>query len=487
MVEKSTNFNILWITTDQQRYDTINYLNNPYINTPNLDRLCQEGVAFTKAYCQSTVCTPSRASFLTGLYPSTIHVNRNGNEYFPDNVELITKTLSDIGYDCGLAGKLHIASAWTGKEKRTADGYKTFKYSHSPSQGFNKGNEYLKWLEKQGVNLDNIFKDKDKKREDSYKGGYQEDVTPSLRQASWCTEQAIEFISEKRDKPWLFSLNFFTPHPPYDGPGIYKQKYLDGELPEPLFHEKDLILQKKLKNAYHQTSNPQKINNSKDMIASYYANIELVDKQVGCLLNILEETGQRDNTIVIFMSDHGEMLGDHGLTQKGCRFYEGAVRVPLIISCPTELKSGKIYDNIVELTDLVPTIADITGLDISTNKGKKLAGKSLLPIFKKENTKESHREYVRCEYYDALNMHAPYNPEKHNPTYATMYFDGKYKIIVYHTLDTGELYDLEQDPDEYNNLWDCIETKDIKMDLLKKSFDSSIVFTDPGPLQIGRY
>ena len=100
--------NILWICTDQQRWDTVHCLNNPHIHTPVVDRLCAEGVAFSRTYCQSPVCQPSRASFLTGLYANTIHVNRNGNAYFPVNerVRLITRRLADRGYDCGLAGKL---------------------------------------------------------------------------------------------------------------------------------------------------------------------------------------------------------------------------------------------------------------------------------------------------------------------------------------------------------------------------------------------
>ena len=93
--------NILWICTDQQRYDTIGALGNLSVSTPNIDSLVAEGVAFTHAYCQSPICTPSRASFLTGMYPSAIHVNGNGNDYFPDTFPLVTRTLADIGYDCG--------------------------------------------------------------------------------------------------------------------------------------------------------------------------------------------------------------------------------------------------------------------------------------------------------------------------------------------------------------------------------------------------
>ncbi|MCA9091783.1 MAG: sulfatase-like hydrolase/transferase, partial [Planctomycetaceae bacterium] len=113
--------NILWICTDQQRFDTIGALGNPYVSTPNMDRLVAEGVAFTHAYCQSPICTPSRASFLTGLYPSTVHINANGLESFPSHPPLVTKRLADLGYDCGLIGKLHLSSAYQRIEQRQTD------------------------------------------------------------------------------------------------------------------------------------------------------------------------------------------------------------------------------------------------------------------------------------------------------------------------------------------------------------------------------
>ncbi|MCG8306639.1 MAG: sulfatase-like hydrolase/transferase, partial [Cytophagales bacterium] len=158
--------NILWITTDQQRYNTIHSLGNDIIRTPNLDKLCDQGVAFTRAYCQSPICTPSRASFMTGLYPSQVHQNRNGNEYFPESkrVQLISKRLADAGYDCALSGKLHIASAWEGKEQRTNDGFRKFWLSHSPGQGAEAGtNAYIEWLKGKGVDPADIFQKKKKK------------------------------------------------------------------------------------------------------------------------------------------------------------------------------------------------------------------------------------------------------------------------------------------------------------------------------------
>jgi len=117
--------NIPWICTDQQRYDTIGALNNPHVQTPHIDRLLREGVAFTHAYCQSPICTPSRASFLTGTYPTRTRTTRNGNDAMaPGHLPLVTRLLADAGYDCGLIGKLHLSSAYRRSERRTDDGYR---------------------------------------------------------------------------------------------------------------------------------------------------------------------------------------------------------------------------------------------------------------------------------------------------------------------------------------------------------------------------
>jgi len=149
--------NVVWICTDQQRYDTINKLGNPWIKTPNLNKLCERGVAFSRAYCQSPICTPSRASFMTGLYPSCIPSNKNGNKNFRNNgagVSIVSRIFKEAGYQCGLVGKLHLASAFKGVENRIEDGYDFFKYSHAPFVESKKGNQYAQWLEQKGWNFD---------------------------------------------------------------------------------------------------------------------------------------------------------------------------------------------------------------------------------------------------------------------------------------------------------------------------------------------
>ncbi len=143
--------NILWICADQQRFDTIGALGNPHVHTPNLDRLVAEGVAFTHAHCQSPICTPSRASFLTGRYPSAVPLNTNGNGAFPSGEPLVTRRLADAGFDCGLVGKLHLAGAYWGRESRADDGYRFFRYSHAPRDDWPRGHDYADWLRARGA------------------------------------------------------------------------------------------------------------------------------------------------------------------------------------------------------------------------------------------------------------------------------------------------------------------------------------------------
>lgn len=475
--------NILWICTDQQRYDTIGALGNPHVSTPNIDSLVADGVAFTHAYCQSPICTPSRASFLTGMYPSATHVNGNGNDYFPETYPLVTRTLADIGYDCGLIGKLHLASAFRRIEPRADDGYRYWQYSHAPRDDWKKGHDYADWVRSKGYILGELTKNP-------------EGVPAELHQTTWCAEKTIEFIREERDGPWLASVNIYDPHPPFNPPQSYREQFDPADMPEPLFKESDLEQQHKLQQIDFQSKvkTPEELDirnpivpqspgrkhdstvgtrDAKTLKAAYYAMIKLIDDQLGRILETLNETGQRENTVIIFTSDHGEMLGDHGLIQKGCRFYEGLVRVPLIFSMPGYFESGLKSDALVELVDKVPTLLELAGLSIPDG----MHGRSLLPILRGEADANHHRDFVRCEYYDAL--------DQRDHSFATMFRDKRYKLIVYHGHEEGELYDLIDDPDEFNNLWHTPEKQNTKLDLLKRSFDASMFAMDSGPERVG--
>ena len=464
----TTKPNILWFCTDQQRFDTIAALGNPHIRTPNLNRLVAEGVAFSHAYCQSPICTPSRASFLTGMYPSSVHGCMNGNDLWADAAPLVTKLLAEAGYDCGLAGKLHLAGAHGRVEPRGDDGYRVFHWSHDPRDIWPQGHAYAEWLRGLG-------------RDPDYMINHPAETPPELHQTTWCTDRAIDFMNETRDRPWLMSVNVFDPHAPFDPPQTHLDRYEPASLPGPLFRPGDLVAQAKLAGTDFQ--NPGRDPESfqiREIMAAYYAMIELIDDNIGRLLDALEESGQRENTIVIFMSDHGEMLGDHGLLLKGCRFYEGLVRVPLIISWPGQVQQGLVSDALVELTDLAPTILEVCGLPVP----ERMQGKSLLPILTGQADPGRHRDFVRCEFYQALN---PDHRPEFEGSYATMIRDNRYKLVVYHGHDIGELFDLETDPGEFDNLWDDPAYADIRFRLLKQNFDALAFAVDVGPPQVTQF
>lgn len=474
--------NILWICTDQQRWDTIAALGNAHIRTPNIDRLIAEGVAFTRAYCQTPICTASRASFLTGRYPSTIHVNRNGNAYCPDGVGLITRQLADEGYDCGLAGKLHLSAAHGRVERRSDDGYRVFKWSHHPQpEDFwpTEQHDYQRWLRDQGVDWDEAI------GAETVEGWTEaaksrSGIAAEYHQTTWCATEAIDFMLEERDGPWLMSVNPFDPHPPFNPPAAYLRRMDVDDMPVPLFQPEEMESQLDFSGVDFQTTEPvdPSTYDARRMVAAYYAQIELIDDQVGRMLDALEESGQRENTIVIFTSDHGEMLGDHGLLWKGCRFYEALVHVPLVFSWPARIPQrvwGTHSDALVELTDIAPTLLEALELPIPGS----VQGISVLPILSGQASPGTHRDFVRCEYHDAL--------DRPHASHANMLYDGRYKLVVYHGQRVGELYDLEHDPHEFNNLWDDPPSQNIKHERIKRLFDAVMLATDEGQPRVGRY
>jgi arylsulfatase A-like enzyme len=463
--------NILWICTDQQRFDTVGALGNPYIHTPNIDRLVRNGVAFRNAFCQSPICTPSRASFLTGRYPSSIHGCMNGNDHWDEAAPLVTTRLAGAGYDCGLAGKLHLAGAQGRIEPRPVDdGYRVFHWSHHPQDDWQQDHAYADWIHSQGQVLAELYK-------------HPENIPPSLHQTTWCADRAIDFIAEEREGPWLMSVNPFDPHAPFDPPQEYLDRYDPDSLPGPWFRESDLAAQAKLAGIDFQTTarEPESFSIRK-IQAAYYAMIELIDHNVGRLLGALERNDQLENTVVVFTSDHGESLGDHGLLLKGCRFYEGLVRVPLIFSWPARFRSGLISDALVELTDIAPTLLEICGLAVD----ERLQGRSLVSLLSGASDPYHHRDFVRAEYYRVLNPDTP-GRDDFEGTYATMIRDNRYKLINYHGHQIGELFDLQTDPWEFSNLWDDADYADVRFDLLKKSFDALAFAVDVGPRQVAYY
>ncbi|MCE2468362.1 MAG: sulfatase-like hydrolase/transferase [Caldilineaceae bacterium] len=441
--------NILWICTDQQRLDTIGALGNSHARTPNLDRLCAAGTVFRNAYCQSPVCTPSRSSFLTGWYPGTIGAGRNNNDQWPERADLLPRLLRDgPGYDCGLVGKLHLAGAYQREtpDRRVHgvrvfepevrprdDGYRVFQWSHSPFDDWGRHHAYANWVRARGFDLGEL-----RRRGES--------IPAECHQTTFCADTAIEYVTGRLASPWLVSMNPFDPHPPFDPPTDYLARFDPAAMPSPAFRSSDLDAQAKLADVDFQSSaKPPDPVADGPRKAAYHAMIELIDENVGRVIKALEDSGQRDRTLIIFMSDHGDTLGDHGLWGKGCRFYEGLVRVPLVVSWPGRVREGVVSNALVELTDLVPTLMDVAGLDAPAG----LPGRSLWSLLTGRAPAHRHREFVRCDYHGALNLGR--GPRR---SHGTMIRTAGWKLVLYHGIGLGELFNLEQDPMEFDNRWD---------------------------------
>jgi arylsulfatase len=482
--------NILWYCTDQQRFDTIAALGNPVIRTPTVDALVSEGRAFTQAYCQSPICTPSRASFMTGRYPASHHVNRNGNPHFPHEETLVTTLLAERGYDCGLIGKQHLSRSNILEKRVPSDGYRVFQWSHHPYPDWEAGHAYDDWLRAQGVDPVALY--------DSISSAGP-GVPAELHQTKWASDVAIDFMNEPREGPWMLNMNVFDPHPPFDPPAEYLERYDPAAMPAPLFRQTDIHHQQRMrpidqqmKEAIDPTAPRNETQADADgdarfraptdfdaglIKACYYAMIELIDDQLARIIAALKASGQYDNTLIIFTSDHGEMLGDHGLAYKGCRFFEGLIHVPMVISWPAGMQAQVPSDALVELVDLAPTLLDAAEIPIP----EYMQGKSLLPLLRGEC--ESVKSHVLCEYNDAL---AGLGMDDHS--HGIMVYDGRYKICVYqghHLL--GEIYDLQQDPGEFNNLWNKPAHSALKTELLAAALDVYMASSDAGMQRTGRY
>ena len=395
---------------------------------------------------------------MTGMYPSRLHNTRNGNDTFPAYPPVITKLIADSGYRCGLVGKFHLQSSGRRTEPRIEDGFSYWRFSHAPRDDWSEGHHYADWVKQNGGDLNALRESEDR-------------VPPELHQTTWASECAIEFIrGQTGNQPWLLNVNIYDPHPPFIPPKAYADRFDPRAMPGPHFEDRDLAQQSRLKAVDFQDEirTPDEHDAFRRQ-ACYYAMIAQIDDQFARILQCLADAGQTDNTVVVFTSDHGESLGDHGLMFKGCRFYEGLVRVPLIFRWPKNFRSAFQSDALVELTDLSATLIDVAGLP----QPKYMQGKSLIPMLKGELSASQHREFVRSEYFDALDPHFTGG----TGTYATMYRDKRYKLSLYHDHDLGELYDLKEDPWEHNDLWSSDQHSEIKHRLIRESFNAHVLLT----------
>lgn len=484
LVERSPN--ILMICTDQQRADTLGSSGNSFVETPNIDRLASEGAQFTNAFVQSPICSPSRASFLTGRYPRTTGLRQNG-QIIPPTERLLSRLLADEGYTAGLVGKFHMGPgapeiAHT-TEPRIDDGFSDFDWAQAPSDQWGMNSGYTRFLAEKGL----TYHTPPHELSPWVKRGMPEDAT----EAAWCATRASEFIERNAGRPWFYLANIFAPHHPFDPPERFLNRYLDrlDEIPLPDALDDDLST----KPSYQRTDSEGAYGQVQGFLggfgksqmrdidhrmvkAAYWAMCDHVDQQVGRILAALEASGQADNTIVVYMSDHGEMMGDHNIYLKGPYFYDAAIRVPLIVRWPGKIKP-KRYDGLYELLDLAPTLLEASG----AGNYPGMQGKTTLGWLMDQADAEVGSSSVYCEYYNAMPYH------KDPTAQLTMVRTETHKITVDHAQDTGELYDLTADPLEKLNLWNDSHSLALKAEMLALLSHRMAFTVDPLPLRLSEW
>lgn len=446
--------NVLLICTDQQRYDTIHAHGSRDVITPHLDALVGEGASFMNTYATSTVCAPSRASMMTGLYPSAHRLWANGVTLPPQAT--FTKVMAEHGYRVGLVGKLHLTAAWSGRSaERLDDGFSYYRWAHDPRHP-SAANDYHQWLRD---TYPQVY-------EDALAWQPSEDADPELSAfdlvpedasySRWVSTRAAEFISEQsnRSDPFFLWVNFFGPHHPFVAPSRYRDMYRNVRVPLGIDASQSPPLPDALDSmrTYANAAGARAFSDYDhdglvEIIRTYLAMVTMVDNEVGQILGELQDRGMAENTLVIFTSDHGEMLTDHGLLLKGPSLYEGAVRVPLVMRWPGVISPNRRVHGLTQLLDLPATILDAAGCA----DGKWHQGRSLIPFTTETTAEEGPRKWALCQYRDSGR---PDNP----PLFATMLRSGALKLIVFHgdpaTCRTREyqLFDLRNDPEERHNL-----------------------------------
>ncbi|MBD1221351.1 sulfatase family protein [Virgibacillus halodenitrificans] len=479
--------NVLLITTDQQHWNSIGAFNNE-IETPNLDRLVKEGTTFKRAYCPNPTCTPSRASILTGKYPSQHGAWSIGTKLSEEEPTL-SQAFFDNGYKTALVGKAHFQPLRSSEQYKSLEAYPLlhdldyWRSFNQPFYGFDHvelarnhtneahvGQHYAIWLEEKGCeNWRDYFLAPTGKMNKDEK--YKWKIPEKFHYNTWISERTNKLLEgyRKSEENFFLWASFFDPHPPYLVPEPWDEKYDPEELTTPLRKEGEhaanpphfQLTQEENPDfsSYKETSFGNIGHHSyaaidertmKKNMAVYYGMISMLDKYVGKILDKLDELGLTDETIVVFTTDHGHLFGQHGIHDKGGFHYEDLLKIPMIVRYPGLIPAGKESHSLQSLVDLAPTLMRLAEINAPEMK---MAGVDQSNVWL--GKQDTARDHILCEFRNQPTM-------VHQKTYVNK----RYKLTVYYNQTYGELFDLEKDPNEFNNLWDQAEYQKLKKTLL---------------------
>jgi len=454
--------NIVFIMTDQQRFDTIAAAGFPYMKTPNLDRMSREGVLFTHMFVNAPSCTPSRASLFSGLYPHTNGVMRNDEPWTHTWVTL----LANAGYRCVNVGKMHTSpfeKAFGFHERHVVEN----KDRATPRLPFFL-DQWDKALWARGYEKPSRVTYARREDYASSLGAFTWPLPPELHPDNFVADLALMWLDRYHgSEPFFLQVGFPGPHPPYDPTQEYLDLYANADLPPPVLVDSDLDSQptalKKLRQQHLSVDHdaivhlaratPEQLRRQRQ---HYFANVTMIDRRVGDIVAAVEHRGVLADTIFVFTSDHGDCLNDHGHSQKWT-MYEPSVRVPGIVWGPGSIDAGRVVDDLVSLIDVGPTVLDLAGIAVPGW----MEGRTLAPYLRGEST--TSPPFVFSEHAGDRILSGT--------TFMTMIRSARWKLVHFADSTEGQLFDLEDDPTELKNLWDRTETHAIKTELIARILD----------------
>lgn len=439
--------NVILIMTDQQRYDTIGALGFPHMQTPQLDRLVREGVSFDNCFCASPSCMPSRASFFSARYPHQTGVYSNAGSWDHSWVE----QFRDAGYHTISVGKMHT------KPVTVPCGFDQRIIVENPDRPFNFDSphgvfydDWDKFLNGSGVRKPSrvTYRDEDPLYDEAL-GAFvwplDEKYHPDVfvrHSATWLLEQRTA------SNPLFLQVGFPGPHPPYSPAQRFIEQYddtlfddapvtqdeLDGQPPPHATYRRSMIDGNHDAVRWHERPTPEQLRRLRQYYAAYNT---MLDEQIGCLLDVLQQKGYLDDAIVVFTSDHGDCIGDHGHIQKWT-MYDEVTRVPMLVWSPSRLPQGQRHTALIQQMDVVPMLFELAGLTLEGPH----AARSALPLVQGD---DAIRDAVFSEHGRSNQI-----PDI---DFMTMIRTDDWKLVHYLNQPWGELYDLKNDPQEFHNLW----------------------------------
>lgn len=421
--------NIVFVCSDQHSFRYTGYRNHRYVETPNLDRIGREGIVFENAYCASPVCSPSRASLMTGVFPSDVNSFCNATVWDGSHPTWGTR-LREAGYRTWATGKFDLNPAYT-------IGFEETETSH-----YHAGDPDITSLFRRPT----CYRIDERPLVDGQSRSARNDDSAVASNA----EQFIRGEAVDEQQPWAAWVGFTQPHPPFHGLANFYDHYYPNNVDSPNIppgHVADQHPVMEQLRRFKQLGVPISEDRIRRARAGYYAMITELDEYVGQLYDALEETGELEDTIFVYTSDHGEMLGEHRLWFKG-NLYEDAIHVPLIIA-GADLPDRESVETAVSHVDLIQTILEWAEADHPEPR----RGNSLAPLITDEPARERDKRYVFAENHSAGNCTGSFMIRKN---------DWKYiHLTGYDDL----LFNLEQDPNEFENRINDPQAADVLDDL----------------------